>query len=473
MSRDLLGEFGDFSSAAPPTSNNTFSQFSSAPSHSSSQNFDDLLGLFDSKAANNSTTNPQSPPAAAPSFQSSTSQASPFTNQYNAQPQYHSDFFSSALQPPRPPLQAASSEAIIAGLVSSKPATPQTSSTTLFSTSPQHHAVFDADADDDFGEFAEEPLPSFNPSFGPFTDSSPSEPQKSKALSPTPQVSISQEDDFGQFIYTPRVPTPPPQQPAFSLSSTITNPNHSHPPNPPPPLHRLLPVLTTQLLSPLPFLTRLKPLSYPAKQRLLSAASSQPLSSPSSSDTRVKDFFTSVILTTHVAGRLIASKRIRARRPYKSKPGAATVLATSKSDVMKDDREVSECVREYGDIVGSLRAVVRSMGLVVPELSVDMQVQSFTPSSSSRSSPALGGKGGRKGNNVTPASIAKDEFCWLCGLGATDKVNKLKEDGGDGITAALENGKDINGKERWVAGWGHRSCKNWWEGFGAREVKNV
>ncbi|EPS39562.1 hypothetical protein H072_6610 [Dactylellina haptotyla CBS 200.50] len=505
MSRDLLGEFGDFSSAASTTSNNTFSAFSApapaAPqtSQPKSQALDDLFGLFDAKPAGNSQNTISSNSTAQPANYGSNqfSQFNQFGGKFNSQPaqsqyQHQSNLSSStSLQPPRPPLQAASSEAIISGLgsssqFSSKPSTPQPASTTLFSASPQQNPVVDDDFDD-FGDFAEEPLPSSNPTFGPFSNVSSSSPTSTLSLNqprPAPSSSLfelqqpepqkpqltvsSPDDDFGQFIYTPRVPTPPPQQPSFSLSSTLTNPNHSHPSHPPPPLHRLLPLLTTQLLSPLPFLTRLKPLSYPAKQRLLSSSTADP---------RIKASFTGIILTAHVTGRLIASKRIRPRRNYpKPRSSSPSLASTSKSDTLKDDREISECVREYSDILGSLRAVVRGMGLVVPEFSVDMPVQT-TPSSSASSKPSSGGKsnsaaGRRSNSNTPPVSTAKDEFCWLCGLGPLDRITKLKEDGvGDGVTASVGDGKDIDGKKRWVAGWGHRSCRNWWEGCGSKEIK--
>ncbi|KAK6331159.1 hypothetical protein TWF696_003227 [Orbilia brochopaga] len=434
MSRDLFGDFGDFQAAASTTSNNTFAPAfpvaaSTATTRPKLQNFSDILGLFDAKPA----STPPYPPA-----------------------QHAPSGLQSGLMAPRPPLQAASSEAIISGL-GFKSSTPQPSSTTLFTTSPQQNAV--VDDDDDFGDFAEEPLPSANPTFGPFTNSSSSPPLKPSAPPPPPSADLAalvapqspppsnpinpsaDTDDFGQFIYTPRIPTPPPQQPAFSLSSHLTNPNHLHPSHPPPPLHALLPLLTTHLLSPLPFLTRLKPLSYPAKQRLLST------------DTRVKSYFTSLLLTAHVAGRLIASKRIRARRPYKSS-NASALSRPSKTSLAKDDREIAECVREYADLVGSLRAVVRGMGLQVPDLALDMPVSS---------SPTIAPTTTSKRKSNTPAG--KDEFCWLCGLSPLDKIPKIKEDDG-----ALGDDTDITGKPRWTPGWGHRSCKNWWDAC-AKDVK--
>ncbi|KAF3934459.1 hypothetical protein ABW19_dt0201470 [Dactylella cylindrospora] len=484
MSRDLFGDFGDFQSSTGPTSNNTFSSsaFPSFPATAAraqppsgsgnarpkSQNFDDLLGLFDSKPA---------APSGLSSMSSFQQPAPSFSNQSAARPQYQSDFFSTtqsqsqSLQAPRPPLQAASSQAIISGtsLFDTKPSTSQPSSTTLFSASPQQNPA----DDDDFGDFAEEPLPSSNPTFGPFSNYTSSPPRQQ--VQPAPPVSNilllsnpppepepkqqqqqqkSPEDDFGNFIFTPRIPTPPPQSTPFNLSTSITNPNHSHPPHPPPHLHQLLPILTTTLLSPLPFLNRLKPLSYPAKQRLLS-------SSP-----RVKSFFTGVIYTAHVTGRLIASKKIRPRRTYKSPSSsnaAGKLATTSRTDAMKDEREIAECVREYGEIVGSLRAVVRGMGLVVPEIMGEMPVTSAAVVPAGKNGSG-GGGGGKKGQS----SSGKDEFCWLCGLGPLDRVSKLKEEGLDGVEA-LGGGKKE--EEWWVGGWGHRSCRNWWEGCGKGEVK--
>ncbi|KAJ6258374.1 hypothetical protein Dda_6414 [Drechslerella dactyloides] len=445
MSRDLFGDFGDFQNATP-TSNNAFAPAPAFPVTAStpgarpkSQNFSDLLGLFDAK------------PASAPSYQPA--QHVP-TGLQSGMP----GGMQSGLMAPRPPMQAASSEAIISGLAF-KSSTPEPSSTTLFTTSPQQNAVNDDD-DDDFGDFAEEPLPSANPTFGPFTNLSSSPPPKPSAPPPLPSADLASlagpqspqpsnpinpstdTDDFGQFIYTPRIPTPPPQQPAFSLSSNLTNPNHLHPSQPPPPLHALLPLLTTHLLSPLPFLTRLKPLSYPAKQRLLST------------NTRVKSYFTSLLLTAHVAGRLIASKRVRARRPYKSPNSSTSLSRPSKTSLAKDDREIAECVREYADLVGSLRAVVRGMGLQVPDLSLDMPLSASPPAAAVASKRKPGS---------SPAG--KDEFCWLCGLSPLDKIPKLKED--DGV---LSDDTDITGKSRWTPGWGHRSCKNWWDAC-AKDVK--
>ncbi|KAK6525443.1 hypothetical protein TWF694_005580 [Orbilia ellipsospora] len=452
MSQDL---FADFGAAPPPTS-------SAAPPKS---NFNDLLGLFDSSS-------------------------------------------SSTL---RPPIQASSSEAIISNSFSNtnhsrnnsnsnlsiNQSRQPSNASTLFSASPHHHATIIHDNpehdndDDDFGDFAEEPLPSSNPAFGPFSNYSSSPPSVKQQQPPQsfsllelqspqtpttnnitninkpPENSNNDEDDFGQFIYTPRIPTPPPKQQPFSLSTTLQNPNHSHPAFPPPQLHSLLPLLTTQLLSPLPFLTRLKPLSYPAKQRILSSSSS---TDPTAN--KVKSSFTGIILTAHVTGRLIASKKIRPKRQYKSsskspspKPSTTTTRTatpvstlgsiSTKQDSLKDDREISECIREYSEIIGSLRAVVQRMGLPVPELSHDMPI-----TSTSTKGPS---------SNLTVKS--GDEFCWLCGLAPTDRIAKLKEDGGGGTVESAVNGdKDVNGLERWVGGWGHRSCRNWWVGFGSLHV---
>ncbi|KAF3924092.1 hypothetical protein ABW21_db0200609 [Orbilia brochopaga] len=351
MSRDLFGDFGDFQ-AASTTSNNTFA----APTRPKSQNFSDLLGLFDAKPA--STTQ--------------------YPGVQHAPSGVHASL-QSGLAAPRPSLQAASSEAIISSLAF-KSTTPQPS-TTLFTTSPQLHAV--GDDDDDFGDFAEEPLPSGNPTFGPFTNYS---------ASPPPQ---------------PSAPPPPPSADLAALAS---------PQSPPPSNTRLL-----------------------------------------STDTRVKAYFTSLLLTAHVAGRLIASKRIRARRPYKSSNIASSALSRpSKTSLAKDDREIAECVREYADLVGSLRAVVRGMGLQVPDLSLDMPISTSTATTTTNAS-----NNKRKTNNIP----GKDEFCWLCGLSPLDKILKIKEDDG-----ALGDDTDITGKQRWTAGWGHRSCKNWWDAC-AKEVK--
>ncbi|KAK6514503.1 hypothetical protein TWF281_004701 [Arthrobotrys megalospora] len=442
MSRDLLGEFGDFQSSsssstagnninAGASNNNAFSYPSTAVSmggtgtggSKSSQNFDDLLGLFGSSNTSTVGTNNAS-------------------MNMNMNPTKSYDAFSSL----RPPLKATSSEAIFSPQPSSSYNNNQ--STTLFSASPHQTAVTDDSFDDDFGDFAEEPLPSSNPSFGPFSNSSSSPPLKPSNTTSIGIPSLIQpednnnkeDDDFGTFISTPRVPTPPPQ---FSLSSTITTQNHLHPPHPPPQLSSLLPLLTTHLLTPLPFLTRLKPLSYPAKQRLLSTFSP-----------KLKPFFTSIILISHVAGRLIASKKLRGRRLYKG----SSSLKSSKMEMMKDEREVAECVREYSQILGSLRAVGGGMGLVVAELGVDMAVTTISPSTTNNNSS--NSKGGKKKN----ISISGGEFCWLCGLGPLDRVTKLKEDG-EGVSSI--EGKDVDGKERWSSGWGHRGCRNWWDEYGS------
>ncbi|KAK6329906.1 hypothetical protein TWF718_003333 [Orbilia javanica] len=427
MSRDLLGEFGDFQSGGNSGnngSNTTFSTPSYSHSHhhhhhqSSGQdqqgggNINDLLGLFGSSPA----------PAPAP----------PSNNNINISNNVNYNNYNNNVN---------------------------NQSTTLFSTSPNHTAYdFNNDAafDDDFGDFAVEPLPSTNPTFGPFSNSSPPlkptstlPPSSSSYYLQKPEIlkkniEIQEDEDFGTFISTPRVPTPPP---TFSLSSTITNSNYSHPSHPPPPLHTLLPFLTTQLLTPLPFLTRLKPLSYPAKQRLLTSP-------------KVKNYFMAVILISHVVGRIIAGKKARARRSYK---GVKSIDGGNgkKNDGLKDDREVAECVREYNEIVGSLRAVVRGMGVVVVELSIDMAISTSTSTAASASGNA--GKGGnlKKKKTVANATAAAGEFCWLCGLSPLDKVVKLKED-------EIQLGRDIDGKEKWTAGWGHRGCKNWWDECGGR-----
>ncbi|KAK6497109.1 hypothetical protein TWF506_004584 [Arthrobotrys conoides] len=394
MSRDLFGEFGDFQSGGgggggSTTSNNTFATSTYPPSNSqptSNSNFDDLLGLF------NSSPQPQ------------------VNNNYN---NYNNNNNNNNF---KQPFQSTTSETTISGQLFTNDHT-----TTLFTSSPHQNPLYETDLDDDFGDFAVEPLPSTNPTFGPLSNNSP--PLKPSQPIPTilhpsssqkegEDVNDDDDDDFGTFISTPRIPTPPP---TFSLSSTITNSNHLHPSHPPPPLHTLLPTLTTHLLSPLPFLTRLKPLSYPAKQRLLTSP-------------KVKKFFIAIIMISHVVGRLIASKKIRGRRSYKGRSG---IEGNKRNEGLKDEREVVECVREYNEIVGSLRAVVRGMGVVVVELSGDMGI-------STSSSTTNNSKKGKKGN------VNNGEFCWLCGLSPIDKVLKLKED------ETIESGKDIDGGEKWI-----------------------
>ncbi|KAF3223649.1 hypothetical protein TWF679_000087 [Orbilia oligospora] len=444
MSRDLFGEFGDFQSggttggggSSSATTNNAFStaSYPTQPNASGNSNFDDLLGLFSS---------PAPPPPSSSPLSSTTTYPSQVNNNNN---------INNSL---RPNFQSTTSEAIISGQIFTN-INPQnyhsnpTTSTTLFTTSPNQNPIFDNDDDDDdFGDFAVEPLPSTNPTFGPLSNNSP--PQKPSIPSILhPQIHPHQEqnkphddndnddnDDFGTFISTPRIPTPPP---IFSLSSTITNTNYLHPLHPPPALHALLPILTTQLLSPSPFLTRLKPLSYPAKQRLLTSV-------------KVKTFFISIIMVSHVVGRIIAGRKVRGRRSYKGKGIEGNInnnVNNKKNEGLKDEREVGECVREYNEIVGSLRAVVRGMGVVVVELSGEMAISTLSSGNI---------KKGKKGSSNT---IGTAEFCWLCGLSPVDKVVKLKED------ESIEVGKDIDGGERWVSGWGHRGCRNWWGECGGR-----
>ncbi|KAF3308850.1 hypothetical protein TWF173_000659 [Orbilia oligospora] len=457
MSRDLFGEFGDFQSGGTTTStggggstttNNAFSTaspYATQSNASGNSNFDDLLGLFNSPAPVSSTTYP--PPSQVNNINNSN-----IVNNNNNNKSLHSNF------------QSTTSEAIVSNQSftnthnsnsnynSNYNYNSNPTSTTLFTTSPNQNPIFDNDNDDDddFGDFAVEPLPSTNPTFGPLSNNSP--PQKPSI--PTihhPQIhpqeqkddnNNNDDDDFGTFISTPRIPTPPP---TFSLSSTITNTNYLHPLHPPPALHALLPLLTTQLLSPSPFLTRLKPLSYPAKQRLLTSI-------------KVKTFFISIVMVSHVVGRIIAGRKVRGRRSYKGKgieSNGSNNGNNKKNEGLKDEREVGECVREYNEIVGSLRAVVRGMGVVVVELSGEMSISS--PSTSTLSS---GNKKGKKGGSNTTTGTT--EFCWLCGLSPVDKVVKLKED------ESIEVGKDIDGGERWVSGWGHRGCRNWWGECGGR-----
>ncbi|KAF3118900.1 hypothetical protein TWF703_004211 [Orbilia oligospora] len=465
MSRDLFGEFGDFQSGgtttttgggggSSTTTNNAFSTASSyatQPNASGNSNFDDLLGLFNS-------------PAPPPSSLSSTTTypASQFNNNNNNNNDNNNVIINNN-KSLHPNFQSTTSEAIISGQIftnthnsnsNSNYHSNPTASTTLFTTSPNQNPIFDDDDDDDdFGDFAVEPLPSTNPTFGPLSNNSP--PQKPSIptiLHPQEQNknhddnnnnNDDDDDDFGTFISTPRIPTPPP---TFSLSSTITNTNYLHPLHPPPALHALLPLLTTQLLSPSPFLTRLKPLSYPAKQRLLTSV-------------KVKTFFISIIMVSHVVGRIIAGRKIRGRRSYKGKGiENGSNGNNKKNEGLKDEREVGECVREYNEIVGSLRAVVRGMGVVVVELSGEMSISSTNTSTSTLSSGNKKGKKGSSSNTTTGIT----EFCWLCGLSPVDKVVKLKED------ESIEVGKDIDGGERWVSGWGHRGCRNWWGECGGR-----
>ncbi|KAK6360850.1 hypothetical protein TWF730_006966 [Orbilia blumenaviensis] len=372
MSRDLLGEFGDFqSNTTNPVPTSTYpSTFTTAVGGGGGGGYNDLLGLFGPAPVTDNTTTSAS----------------------------------------------------------------TGDSTTLFTASPHHAAISnfgDDDDDDDFGDFAVEPLPSSNPSYGPFSNTSPTlKPSLTNPPSTIKKDAEEEDEEFGGFIYTPRIPTPPPTQPAFSLSTTLTSPNHLHPSNPPQPpaIHKLLPLLTTHLLSPQQFLTRLKPLSYPAKQRLLNSV-------------KVKEAFRAVILVSYVVARVIAGKKVRGRRNYGGKvlsPSSSNAIGGGgKGEAMKDEREIAECVREYNEILGSLRAVARGIaGVAVIDLGVEMAVSS--------SSVSVGKKGG--------LGAGKGEFCWLCGLLSTDRVVKLKEGGDDGFEGVAE----------WVVGWGHRGCWLWW-----------
>ena len=107
---------------------------------------------------------------------------------------------------------------------------------------------------------------------------------------------------------------------------------------------------------------------------------------------------------------------------------------------MKDEQEVREAVRVWEETVGGLKAAVVGSGMAVPELEVDMDV--------------TGGKIVKKA----------EEWCWLCCLGRAEVVGKLKEVGygKDGL-----EGKGVHDGQ-WSAGWGHRSCRNFWEHDGGK-----
>ncbi|KAG0123636.1 hypothetical protein HOY82DRAFT_588216 [Tuber indicum] len=290
--------------------------------------------------------------------------------------------------------------------------------------------------DDDFGDFTSAPtgggsvptplamkrtFPSPPPSRGPSSSPPPPPtPPKPKYIRPR---KVSDADPFGDFVASPSTTSPPrlsfgspPGVPSIPLKSLTSIPapspyrRHTKPVEIPPVavLLRAFPPLF--LLPQDQLLDKMKGLSFPLRQRVLSHH-------------RTKEFLEGICEVGRVAGRIIAGRKRQTKSALPGKAGGRMKLANGADAAWqqkKEDREAKEICRLWKEESGRLKA---AMGTSIPEFEDE---------------PLKGP--GRRG-------------CRLCGLGKDELLPGLKEK-----------------TERlgwWDSEWGgHAGCKGFWEKHG-------
>jgi len=164
-------------------------------------------------------------------------------------------------------------------------------------------------------------------------------------------------------------------------------------------------------------------------------------------------------LTTplRTAGRVLAGRKCRWKRDthlaqsMRIGPSTAGLRSTGmklagldKAEALREDREAAELVRVFKSTIGSLRgAAVKAR---IPGNHV----------------PDLGGSLGVKVLGAEKGGIKAEKPCVLCGLRRDERV-------GGGVDADVFDGFG----EWWVDFWGHKECKEWWEGLLNGDVNNI
>ncbi|KAH0607185.1 uncharacterized protein H6S33_003173 [Morchella sextelata] len=278
---------------------------------------------------------------------------------------------------------------------------------------------------------------SMSNSVAPPTPPKPTNQLLTKLATPT---LMDDDDDFGDFISSPVVSappknvfnTPPPATKSFSSpprthasrpSITLKNfaPTHLSPPrklvqeeDPMPPVAVLLTAFPPLFLLPQThLLDKLTALPFPLRQRVLSHPKS-------------RDFLEGTCELGRVAGRIIAGRKRRPKTVGRGRAGSGGMKlaggTNSGWEQQKEEREVKETCRLWGDGAGRLKA---AMGAGVPEVTDEV---------------------GRM-----PAKVVGG--CKLCGLAKSEVLPGLKE-----RTERLG---------WWDAGWGgHGGCRGFWEKHG-------
>lgn len=182
---------------------------------------------------------------------------------------------------------------------------------------------------------------------------------------------------------------------------------------------------------------------------LFQAVANQPLALKNRvlSNPSTIDFLRSYILLATVAARIMAGRKLRWKRDtnlsqaMKIGPAAAQgkgglkLTGVDRMETTREEREVADLIRIWGDQVGRLRSVVaaansglqgHSAHLAVPEINENMTV---------------------KAEGVLTAP----KPCVLCGLKREERIPKVDIQVEDSFG------------EWWVEHWGHRACRNFWQ----------
>lgn len=226
-----------------------------------------------------------------------------------------------------------------------------------------------------------------------------------------PPVSFD-DDDFGDFVST-LSSDPPPRRASYIRQMSLSSISQLHHPTvspsaPIPPVAVLLTLFPPLFILPSSaLLNKLTPLPFPLRQRVLAHPST-------------RRFLLGICEFGRVCGRIIAGRLRRRKR---------VIGKANPHDTAREEREVKEIVRIWGENVGRLKAALNGP---VPDLGEQALAV------------AQGGKGGLG--------------CRLCGLEEREVVEGLKE--------------VRHGERWWDWGWGgHGSCKAFWEKHGVDVVK--
>ena len=206
-----------------------------------------------------------------------------------------------------------------------------------------------------------------------------------------------------------------------------------------PPTNIPPPALILSLFPPIITSTQTKLLEPLAKTMANRETKEQILKHPTTHE-YLKAYLTIVtVIVRVIAGRKLRWKRdtilaqsMRMGPASSSKASGMKLAGIDKTEVAKEDREVSDLVRLWRAQSGRLRSTVTGSGLAftVPEVSETMPVRIA---------------------HTSEGAIVSTKACILCGLKRNERVGKVEGEVQDSFG------------EWWQEHWGHRTCKNFWD----------
>lgn len=205
---------------------------------------------------------------------------------------------------------------------------------------------------------------------------------------------------------------------------------------------------------------------------LLTLPQSLTTTTPRPPDPSTLTFLQGYLLIATTAARIIAGRKLRWKRDsYLSQgmkmgparaagagAGGMKLAGVDRAESGREEREVGEVVRVWRAQVGRLRALVASANARLPPGEKHLFVPEMGESMVVRVEEGLG----------LGLVVKSGKPCALCGLRREERVrgvDPLRDgDGGEG-------GVEDSFGEWWVEFWGHRGCRNFWEGEGVRLLR--